>query len=134
MKYIKKEKRKVLSEEHKRKISLAMKGRKLSEEHIKNMSIHHADFSDEKSPMWKGDKAGYDPIHRWIERKLGKPRICRFCKTTTIPRGRKRWFEWANKDHKYKRNLKDWVRLCVPCHRQYDIKNNAYKSKLLKLI
>lgn len=28
----------------------------------------------------------------------------------------------ANKDHKYRRNLKDWIRLCSSCHGEYDSK------------
>ena len=31
--------------------------------------------------------------------------------------------------NKYKRNLNDWMRLCVKCHRKYDIENNGYKYR-----
>ena len=34
---------------------------------------------------------------------------------------------WANIDHKYRRNLDDWIGLCAKCHRRYDIENNGYK-------
>lgn len=29
-------------------------------------------------------------------------------------------FEWANKSGDYKRDLSDWLRLCISCHRKYD--------------
>jgi len=37
--------------------------------------------------------------------------------------------QWANKDHKYKRDISDWMRLCAKCHTHYDIKFN---NKLIK--
>lgn len=63
---------------------------------------------------WKGDAVGYAGLHKWIGRKLGKPSLCEHCHTTE---GR---FEWANKSQEYKRDLDDWLRLCVKCHRNYD--------------
>ena len=65
---------------------------------------------------WKGDKVGYYALHDWIERQLGKPKKCEECGTTE-----NRMYHWANKSHKYKRELTDWLRLCVPCHKIYDL-------------
>lgn len=65
--------------------------------------------------QWKGDEVGYTGLHRWVDRELGKPANCSKC-------GSLKNVQWANKDHKYKRNLEDWMRLCAKCHRQYDKK------------
>lgn len=64
---------------------------------------------------WKGDNAGYDALHEWVERWAGKPNKCEHCGTTTSKR-----FEWSNKSGEYKRELSDWQRLCVKCHNKYD--------------
>lgn len=68
------------------------------------------------SKNWKGNKATYSSLHDWVERHLGKPSKCEHCGTTE-----KRMYHWANKSHKYKRILSDWIRLCVPCHKRYDL-------------
>lgn len=68
---------------------------------------------------WKGEKASLTAIHQWVSLKKGKPRLCEFCRTTKA-----RKFEWANIDHKYKRVLEDYIRLCTSCHRNYDYGNN----------
>ncbi len=74
--------------------------------------------------MWKGDKAGYYAMHDWIYRIKGSPKKCSHCKTTKAKK-----FEWANKDHSYKRILNDYIPLCTSCHRKYDIKHNNYSLK-----
>ena len=75
---------------------------------------------DQNNHNWKGDRAGYVAIHTWINRKLGKPDICEHCKSDNLFAYK---IQWANKDHKYKRNLKDWIRLCSRCHKRYDLKH-----------
>lgn len=74
-----------------------------------------------KNSKWKGDKAGEDAMHDWIKRKLGTPNYCEHCKKSD-----KRVYDWANKDHSYKRKIEDYMRLCRSCHRKYDIRNNGY--------
>jgi len=60
-------------------------------------------------------------LHCWVKRYLGKPTTCEHCgKTGLIGNS----IHWANKDHLYKRNLIDWLRLCAKCHRKYDYKNH----------
>ena len=71
----------------------------------------------DKHHFWKGQNAGYVSLHKWVAKKLGKPSKCAFCKVTTAKR-----FEWANRSRKYKRDLKDWIRLCKSCHEKYDKK------------
>ena len=72
-------------------------------------------ISGEKSFYWKGDDVGYHGIHKWIAKKLGKPNFCENCKTTI-----KKHYHWANISGKYIRDVSDWKRLCVKCHRSFD--------------
>lgn len=75
------------------------------------------DMADEKHYFWKGDKAGKLAMHKWIERKFGKPNYCEHCKRTD-----RKKYEWCSNDHKYSRNIEDYMRLCTSCHRKYDIR------------
>jgi hypothetical protein len=68
---------------------------------------------DNKNPAWKGDKVSYKSLHQWIQRKKGKAKMCEKCHSL-------RKVGWANKDHKYSRNLNDWIELCHVCHGKYD--------------
>lgn len=70
--------------------------------------------SGEKHPLWKGDSVGYHALHNWVERKLGSPKKCMKCKTHSSSR-----FVWHNISGKYKRDLKDWERLCIQCHNRH---------------
>jgi hypothetical protein len=56
----------------------------------------------------------YQALHRWVNKELGQPKSCEFCKTT------EGWFDWSNISGEYKRELSDWQRLCRKCHRKYD--------------
>ena len=73
-------------------------------------------FSDEKIANFKKIGVGMSPLHEWVVRRLGKPSKCEFCGTME-----KRKYHWANKSGEYKRDLNDWLRLCVPCHKKYDL-------------
>jgi hypothetical protein len=73
--------------------------------------------SFDKSVHWKGDKVKYRALHQWVEKALGKPNLCQNCKNVFIGRNK---INWANKSHKYLRNINDWIRLCVSCHKKYD--------------
>lgn len=83
----------------------------------------------EKHHFWKGEKAGYASKHEWVERKLGKPKYCEHCKKTD-----KKKYEWSNKDHKNRRIISDWQRLCNGCHKKFDYKFNNRTKKGLKTI
>lgn len=67
-------------------------------------------------PRWKGIQVGYYPLHAWVYKHLGHKQECDFCGTNA-----KRMYHWANKSGEYKRILEDWIRLCVPCHKRYDL-------------
>lgn len=74
-----------------------------------------------KNYQWKGEKVSYRNMHRWVIKNLGLAKKCKKCgkeKTTA------KSIHWANKDHKYKRNLIDWIALCASCHKIYDNKGN----------
>lgn len=70
-----------------------------------------------KSQQWKGDKAGYSAIHKYIQKYYGKPTTCQDCKTTGLF-GNK--IQWANLDGNYSRDIKTWKRLCAKCHQKLD--------------
>jgi len=115
-------KRPAFSIEHRKKISLSSKGRipwnkgksnlkKHSAETKLKMSLSH---KNEKHWAWVGDKVGYSGIHTWIRKNWGKAKDfkCEFCN--------KQAYTWANLNHKYSRNKKEWATLCAKCHYHYD--------------
>lgn len=78
----------------------------------------------EKNAKWKGDSVGYVSLHTWIYRMVGRPVKCLFC-------GEKnKKLHWANIDHEYRRNLEDFIELCVSCHKRYDLFINSNKKQL----
>lgn len=80
-------------------------------------------LQNENHPAWKGDRVTYSGLHYWVANKLGTPTKCEHCGVSGL---RPRQYHWANKSQEYKRDVKDWIRLCVPCHSKYDkgIKKN----------
>ena len=137
------------TEEHNKKISNALMGKTMSEEGRKYLSKirkgignpmfgkpawnrgiktcitpwlgkKRPDRQNENHPLWQGDKVSYGGLHAWVARKLGKPSICEHCGGTGLS-GKK--IDWANKSYEYRRDLEDWLRLCKPCHKQYDANN-----------
>ena len=76
----------------------------------------------ELSHNWKGDQIGYQGLHSWISKQLGKPKKCDFCKSLS-----EKVYDWANVSRLYKRDLEDWIRLCRKCHIRYDKNFNSKK-------
>ncbi len=68
-------------------------------------------------PVWQTEKPGYDAVHFWVIKQLGKPRACSTCGKSD---GNLTGFHWANKSGTYLRDLSDWIRLCAKCHKAYD--------------
>lgn len=68
---------------------------------------------------FKGDNVGYDALHDWVRKLLGKAATCEYC-------GSVKFVQWANKSHEYKRIADDWLSLCRKCHVKYDLENNAW--------
>ena len=77
-----------------------------------------------KNSAWKGKNVGYYGIHHWVNNNKGTPKKCEICGIESAKK-----YEWANKDHKYKRNLNDYLRMCTRCHRKYDL--NKYIKRIL---
>jgi len=71
---------------------------------------------NERNSNWKGDDVKYQGLHKWIRLNYGMPSKCEKCGTTE-----KRMYHWANISGEYKRDRSDWIRLCVPCHKKFDI-------------
>jgi hypothetical protein len=118
--------RKICTPERARKISKKLKflyknglrtqwtkGKNLSDAH--KLKIKSTVPKGKDNANWKGDDVGYTALHDWVRRKLGSPKFCEHCK-----RSDRKKYEWANNDHKYRRNVKDYMRLCTACHRKYD--------------
>jgi len=62
-------------------------------------------------------------LHNWVKKNLGKPNKCDICGTEE-----NRVYHWSNISGGYKKDLNDWQRCCVPCHKNYDLsrqKQNA---------
>lgn len=76
----------------------------------------HLGFVGVYNYQWQGEKVGYHALHNWVGKWLGKPKTCTLCNSA-------RFVQWANKSHKYERNLNDWVALCRKCHFRYDKQN-----------
>lgn len=105
-------------------MSLIMKGKKYAlgfkqtDEMKRKNSIAH---QQEKSYAWKGENVGYSGLHIWVKRYKGTPDTCEHCgKSGLFNKKNQTQIHWANKSHKYKRDLEDWIRLCVICHSKYD--------------
>ncbi len=68
-----------------------------------------------KTPWNKKENPSYGAIHDWINYHLGQPKNCENCFDKV-----KSHYEWANLSGNYLRDLADWARLCVSCHRWID--------------
>jgi hypothetical protein len=79
----------------------------------------------EDSPNWKGTDVGNGGLHDWVRKNLGTPSLCVHCGVT------EGWFEWSNISREYKRDLKDWQRLCRSCHIKYDDMVEKRKKTML---
>lgn len=71
--------------------------------------------SQENNSIWKGDDVGYRGLHDWVRRQLGRPTKCEYCGKDNLTKHK---IHWANKSHKYKRDVTDWIRLCAKCHKK----------------
>jgi len=144
-----------LSDEVRRKISEAKKGKKFTEEHkkklkdlipwnkglrviytkeakekmrlsgLKNWKNNFNNFKGKESPYWKGDNASYVTQHKWVYDNKGRPKVCEHCGITC----EEKKLNWANIDHEYRRNVDDYISLCIFCHRKHDKKNDNKINK-----
>jgi len=100
-------------EETKQKISIANKGN----HHSPETEFKRGHNIGENNINWKGDEVKYRSLHSWIHRYKGKPSKCENCLKDNLSGHQ---IHWANISHNYKRELSDWIRLCVKCHKTYD--------------
>jgi len=112
-----------MSKEIRRKISKTLKGqipwikgKHHSEETKKRMSENRKGKRIGKNnPNWKSDNIKKSAIHMWIRNNYGNANHCELCN-----RNRK-LFNWANlNNHKYKRDIQDYIQLCNSCHINLD--------------
>lgn len=80
-----------------------------------------------KHHSWKGDKATYFSQHDWIRYHYGKANKCenKNCKNKC------KYFEWANISGVYIRDISDYKKLCIVCHKEMDY-FNKYGNKCMK--
>lgn len=107
-----------MSEDHKHKIGLAnsvsLVGNKRSERTKQKIRIT---MKGGKNDLWKGEDVSYIGAHIWVQRWKGKPSTCEKCGKANLTGHQ---IHWANIDHKYRRVLDDYIRLCARCHKEYD--------------
>ena len=86
---------------------------KHTEEHIEKRV---SQFRGKDNSSWKGDNVSYGGVHCWITKKYGKANCCenKSCAKKSIT------YQWANVSGEYKRDRKDFMKLCLSCHRKYD--------------
>jgi hypothetical protein len=88
------------------------------ENHTKLRTLKEAVRRGDLSPFWKGENVSYRVIHHWLEKNFGKANHCMMCGKKD-----KKKYEWANIDHKYKRDRSCYIQLCTSCHRIFDAKD-----------
>lgn len=70
---------------------------------------------------WKGDKAGYYQLHLRVRESRGRPDFCEKCGLKDPTKK----YEWASLTKNYT-NPRDYIRLCIKCHRTMD---STWQSK-----
>lgn len=131
---------KPLSPEHRAKISAAKRGRPLSAETRRRVAAANARrrgqplsettrrrmsesrrgrFLGEEHHNWRGDAVSYTTLHAWVRRRKPKTGACSECRAE-VGTGRRSGTEWANVSGRYRRDLDDFIELCIPCHRDRD--------------
>jgi hypothetical protein len=113
-----------VAESTKIKISIKLMGRKLPKEVVDKMRLSANRGSD--NYRWLAHPTNYGTIHNRITRDFGRPMKCESCLST-----KKKKYEWANIDGRYKLDRADWKRLCTSCHRQMDydrLRSAGYKK------
>lgn len=109
--------------EHNLKISLALKGKKKSENHKKSLSKQAKKrFAiPENNPNYKGDKVGYQGIHIWLRKTCGLATHCEKCGMKGEYKNGKWNVVYAlRKGKTYQRRREYFWMLCNKCHIAYD--------------
>lgn len=89
-----------------------------------NSQFKKGHISYSKPIDFSESEMNYSRLHNWVNRVKKKSGECEFC-------GKKNCrLEWANKSRAYKKDINDWIELCVMCHRNYD--KGAHGASILK--
>lgn len=71
------------------------------------------------------DKRDYEKIHRWVRKKYG---YAQYCENIDCTR-KSKTFQWALKrGYKYEKKINNFIQLCVPCHKKYDMTDNVREN------
>ena len=106
-----------LSDEHKRKILEANKGKKHTLEHRRKNSEAK---KGENHPNWRGDNVGYQGIHTRVRKVKSKPENCEICGLPEFYENLGR-IELSNiQNHQYTDNPDDYQYVHHSCHAEYD--------------
>lgn len=125
-----------MTEEHKKKISIALTGTKRSletREKMRASAIIRLRYKP-NHPNYRADDIGYNGLHQWLRKTYGNPVECELCEAVG-KRVNGRWtLVWALiKGFKYERKRGNFFGLCISCHRNYDKtqewNDNIRKSK-----
>ena len=116
--------RSIKAVEHK-KLRLGLKGTFISEETKKKFGK-----SNEKHPLWKGDKVSYSGLHLWVRRHKGYLLYCENCKKK---KGIEE-LELSNISGEYKRDINDYEWLCVRCHNDKDKVGKSFEELMGKKV
>ena len=110
------------------KISIALTGKPKTRNHIEKVRLalkgkKRPEWSGENHWEWKGALVSYETLHDWVSRHKGRPKQCEMCDLNDPNRK----YHWANISGEYKRDLDDFIRLCVPCHKKLDLLRSKIK-------
>ena len=108
----------IRTEEHRQRISESLKG-KMPKFIPDNTGRKRPDMTGTNHWLWKGNQVGYDALHDWVNRHLGKADHCENNSTHFSSR-----YHWANVSGEYKRELSDWRQVCPSCNRRDGIHIN----------
>jgi hypothetical protein len=101
--------------------------KRTKEHNLKLGLIRKGKNAGKNNKEWKGEDASYVAFHQWVVQWKGRPDTCEKCGKSGLT-GHK--IHWANIDHKYRRVLDDYIRLCAGCHYEYDQENDLrYKKR-----
>lgn len=123
------------TDNHKGKISAALRGKKKSPEAVANMiaaltgripteeekrnvrvAMKRPDvvakMSGPNNHRWKGEEVGYQALHDWVRRYIPRTELCQFCNVRQST-------EIACVGQ-YKRDKINWAWACHSCHVKYD--------------
>lgn len=118
----KKMKGRKLTEEHRKKIGNALRGREKTREFKEKMrKVALKRVENGTHNFYKGDNIGYMAIHSWLYREFGKARRC---ENSGCKYENPKMYVWALvKGKKYERKRENFMQLCQSCHMKYDIFN-----------